>query len=170
MFVITLVRRATSKERWMDTDGNSDLDRQCTTPEAGKYVQSDGTLGDCTPITANGDFIQVDGFPVTSADTCPFACDAGFVKNKKGRTCTLPSLGHYADSDGVEKPCTTFPHRTTTWGATPQEGVAGDSCPFKCVAGYVKIDESDGTRACGPDNDNDDIPGGPDGNDNCPRA
>ena len=102
---------------------------------------------------------------MTSADTCPFACEAGFVKNKKGRSCTLPSLGHYADSDGVEKPCTTFPHRTTTWEATPQKGVAGDSCPFTCEEGYAKIDESNGARACMipplgtyADSDNDNAP------------
>ena len=116
--------------------------RRCNIPEAGKYVEN-GAEAACDLITGvNGvsQFTKSTG-GVSSAITCPFSCGAGYVKS--GRSCNIPSKGHYGDSLGKEKSCTAiniiggtggFKHFLDNTGSVK----SATGCTFDCNNGFVK--------------------------------
>ena len=139
-------------------DGNSALDRQCTSPSAGKYTD-DGIAekncdDDSTPGTApftipNGAYKKVAGFPVPNENSCPFTCNDGYIKtDEEGgtRSCSVPDPGYYADANGDKQTCGDIVNSKQVGGDLVTSAgsvtvvLASDKCPFACETGYVKDD------------------------------
>ncbi len=114
----------------------------CNPPEPGKYVDSTGTPKNCTPITiANGASATWLKGAAGSAVTCPFSCNAGFVK--KNRKCSFPDSGKYVDIRGNQHNCRPI---GTGFGAWIQGATSADNgCLFTCSNGFL-VDSN--TKRC----------------------
>ena len=113
--------------------------RECNFPSTGSFVNAQGTEALCGPITLEGAATAtwIAG-AAAAANTCPFFCSSGYVKNSLGRECKYPSTGSYADAQGNEASCNSITLEGTAI-ATWQKGAASTDtdCPFSCTAGYV---------------------------------
>ena len=162
---------AVKREEWFlaksaaETAGDSSFAEKepvvCRPSKTGYFVNDLGEEEACTPvenITApaldesgntiadtfnNGDFLPNTG-PLAE-DSCPFKCQAGYVKDALGRSCSIPPAGMYADADGKARQCNKIidgdgkdadenalyaPFADNTG---PVSGA--DGCPFTCEDG-----------------------------------
>ena len=110
----------------------------CDIPDTGKYADSKGAEATCTPIGGVNGVSQFtkSTVGVTSATSCPFSCNTGYVKS--GRSCNFPSSGNYVTAGNTESPCNSI----TTEGTAVATRIVGaastaTTCPFSCTAGYV---------------------------------
>ena len=143
-------------------DGNSNLDRQCTSPSAGKYTDNEATEKDCdddgtsgAPFTIpNGAYKRVENFSVPNENSCPFICNDGYIKTDEDggtRSCSVPDPGYYADANGDKQTCGDIVNSKQVGGDLVTSAgsvtvvLAFDKCPFACETGYVK-DET--ARTC----------------------
>ena len=122
-------------------------DRTCDIPDQGKYADSKGAEATCTPIGGVNGVSQFtkSTVGVTSATSCPFSCNTGYVKI--GRKCNFPSSGNYVTAGNTESPCTAI----TTEGTAVATWIVGaastaTTCPFSCTAGYVKDTSAGGCK------------------------
>ncbi len=113
--------------------------RECNFPSTGSFVNAQGTEALCGPITLEGAATAtwIAG-AAAAANTCPFFCSSGYVKNSLGRECKYPSTGSYADAQGNEASCNSITLEGTAI-ATWQKGAASTDtdCQFSCSGGYV---------------------------------
>ena len=139
---------ASNEEREVDES------KFCRNPKTGYFVNDFGEEEDCTPIENitdeegnDGDFLSNIG-PLAE-DSCPFKCQAGYVKDASGRACNIPPLGKYADANGVTRDCS----KIEDGDATEDDGQGNqipvyadfqdsedpvdhpDKCPFACNSG-----------------------------------
>ena len=109
---------------------NSGGTRACQVPAPGKYIKTNGTEGNCTPITNK--LAWVEG-PADSATACDFTCTAGYEKHE--RKCRTPLPGHYADN-GTAEDCT--PIANSIWATNTAPVTTKTACAFDCKAGFTK--------------------------------
>ncbi len=119
-----------------NTAGNT-----CDVPSKGTYVNAGGTEASCNPIALQGAATStwIAGAAETAA-TCPFSCNAGFVKS--GRACNIPDQGKYADGAGAMQSCNTPTGATGGFNTFLENRGAVETatdCDFSCNAGFVKI-------------------------------
>ena len=109
--------------------------RTCDLPTKGNYFNTQGTGQTCTNLPAHSTW--ADSTEPVASDSCPFHCSSGYVKDGQSRACNLPSKGHYADANGVEKGCTGGPPQHAEWLENTRP-LDTDDCLSACRAGYWK--------------------------------
>ena len=120
---------------------------ECGLPKKGHYANGDQETA-CTDISNKEDWSDTPEGGLAE-DKCPFTCNIGYVKqdDKDGRACNVPSVGKYADAEGVEQPCQGSNINFGTLGGQAISVATANDCPFACESGYVKT-TSGSSKTC----------------------
>ena len=123
-------------------------DYMCDYPQGGFYVDTNsGNEVACNDISGVTGFQSWQRGAATGTNSCPFSCQAGFVVNRPGGTCDIPSSGMYADASGLEATCTDIGGASTgfQWTQSSNPVASADTCPYTCRSGFTS---DDGNREC----------------------
>ena len=116
--------------------------RDCNFPGKGTYVDTSNTEKSCSGVVGEtGGFLDWSVGPASTAVSCPFTCNAGYIADFPGNACKYPAPGKYANAQGSEADCdsivtTLFDAWSTATGPVDSQ----DACPFTCQGEYSPVE------------------------------
>ncbi len=116
--------------------------RDCNFPGKGTYVDTSNTEKSCSGVVGEtGGFLDWSVGPASTAVSCPFTCNAGYIADFPGNACNYPAPGYYVNAQGSEADCdsivtTLFDAWSTATGPVDSQ----DACPFTCQGEYSPVE------------------------------